>query len=260
MVSPGKKIRLGRIFGKNDKTLIVPIDHGLGSGPVQGLEKIDAVIEMLTAAKVDAVLTTYGSARKYAHMFKRIGLILRIDGGPTDYANDLEATTIMYSVEDAMRLGADAIITSIWLGGEHEVRTAVDATKLAAECENWGMPLIIETFMSAELKVTIENVAMASRIAAELGADLVKTYLTGDADAYRRVTESCFRPVVILGGEKSEDPLNVLHWAKTALDAGAAGTCIGRNIFQHNNPVGLLAALEKIIHEDMNVDQVSHLV
>jgi DhnA family fructose-bisphosphate aldolase class Ia len=260
MSMPGKRIRLGRIFGNNDRTLIVPIDHGLGSGPVQGLERVEDVIEMLTAAKVDAILTTYGSAKRYAHLFKRIGLILRIDGGPTDYATDPEATTIMYSVEDAVQLGADAIITSIWLGGSHEVRTAVDAMKLAAACDRWGMPLIIETFMSAEKEATIENVSMASRIAAELGADMVKTYLTGNVDSYRRVTETCFRPVVILGGEKSEDPLSVLHWARTALDAGAAGTCIGRNIFQHNNPPGLLAALAKIIHDDMNVEQVRDLV
>ena len=260
MSTPGKKIRLGRIFGKNDRTFIVPIDHGLGSGPVQGLERVDDVIAMLVTAKVDAILTTYGSAIKNAHLFNRIGLILRIDGGPTDYANDPEATTIMYSVEDAIRLGADAIITSIWIGGAHEVRTAIDAAKLAADCEKFGMPLIIETFMSVEVEVTIENISMASRIAAELGADIIKTYLTGDADTYRRVTEQCFRPVVILGGEKSEDPLNVLRWARTALDAGAAGTCIGRNIFQHNNPPGLLSALTKIIHEDMNVEQVRHLV
>lgn len=254
----GKKIRLGRIFGSDGKTLIVPIDHGLGSGPVSGLEQPQKIIELLISEGVDAILTTYGVARKNAHLFGNTGLILRMDGGPTDLSGDPEATELMCTVEDAVRLGADAVITSTWLGGEHEARTMSLAMKLAGECEAWGMPLFIETFMSSGVEVSIDHISLASRAAAELGADVVKTYLRGDAESYRKVTNSCFRPIVILGGEKSNDELEVLKWAETAIGGGAAGSCIGRNVFQHRNPAGVLKALKSIIHEDAKVKDVAH--
>lgn len=254
---PGKKIRLSRIFGNDGKTLIVPIDHGLGSGPIAGLEQSSKIIETLISGGADAILTAYGVARKFAPVFGNVGLILRMDGGPTDLAKDPEDTDLMCTVEDAVRLGADAVITSIWLGGNHETRTMKLAMKLAGQCEEWGMPLFIETFMSSGVEVNIKHIALASRVAAELGADVVKTYLRGDAKSYRKVTNTCFRPIVILGGEKSDGELQVLRWVKTAVDAGAAGSCIGRNVFQHKNPAGLVRALRAIIHDGAEVEKVA---
>lgn len=260
MALPGKEVRLGRIFSGQGKTLIVPIDHSLGSGPIQGLKSPSDIIEILLAEGVNAILTTYGVASRFAPLLSKTGLIIRMDGGPTDHAEDPEATGIMCTVEDALRIGADAIITSIWLGGPHEIRTATQAMKLSGECDVWGMPLIIETFISSNIEKTVTNVALISRIAAELGADVVKTYLRGDEEKYREVTATCFRPIVILGGDKSNDQLEVLNWAKIAINAGAAGTCIGRNIFQHNNPRGVIKALKAIIHSGASVDEVSHLI
>ncbi len=257
---PGKKIRLNRIFGNDGRTLIVPIDHGLGSGPVAGLEQASKIIETLVSGGVDAILTAYGVAKKFAPVFGRLGLILRMDGGPTDLAKDPENTDLMCTVEDALRLGADAVITSIWLGGDHETRTMKLAMKLAGQCEEWGMPLIVETFMSSGVEINIEHIALVSRVAAELGADVVKTYLRGDAKAFRRVTDTCFRPIVILGGERSDDELQALKWVKTAIDAGAAGSCIGRNVFQHRNPAGLIKALRAIVHDGAKVEEVSSMM
>lgn len=260
MSSPGKAVRLSRIFSPNYRTLIVPIDHGLGSGPINGLENSEKILQLLISSKVNAIITSYGVASKYSHMFGQTGLIIRVDGGPTDHSEDPEGTAVMCTVEDAVRLGADGIITSIWIGGAHEERAACEAMKLAGACELWGLPLIIEPFISANIEISIENIALGARVAAELGADIVKTYLRGDKNTYKKVVDSCFRPLVILGGEKSDNPLNVLSWARTALDAGATGTCIGRNIFQHENPAGLLVALNAIIHEDMTVEQASILI
>lgn len=257
---PGKRVRLGRVFGNDGKTLIVPIDHGLASGPVAGLEQPNKIIKTLISEGIDAILTTYGVANKFAHAFGKTGLILRMDGGPTDLARDPEATDLMCTVEDALRLGADAVITSVWLGGVHEARTMTSAMKLAGECEAWGMPLIVETFISAEIEITVDHIALVSRIAAELGADIIKTYLRGDAAAFKKVTATCFRPIVILGGEKSGDELQVLKWVKTAIDAGAAGSCIGRNVFQHKNPVGVIKALKSIIHEGAAVSDVAAML
>jgi DhnA family fructose-bisphosphate aldolase class Ia len=260
MSTAGKERRLGRIFGPDGRVLIVPIDHGLMSGAIRGLERPEETLETLIASGADAILAGYGVAKKFHRFLGGAGLILRLDGGPSDFGLDLEATDLMGTVEDAIRIGADAVITSTWLGGPHEARAAAAAMRLAAACDAWGMPLMVETFMSSGFQPTIENIAMAARIACELGADVIKTYLAGDAAAYKRVTGECFAPVVILGGEKTNDELAVLRWAKTAIDAGAAGTCIGRNVLQHQNPGGVTKALRAIIHEGAAVEQVACLI
>jgi DhnA family fructose-bisphosphate aldolase class Ia len=260
MVNPGKELRLGKIFAKDKKTLIVPLDHGIVSGPVKGLEFPRKTIDELKKGGADAFIVTYGMIRNFYKCFEGYGVILRMDGGPSDYANDMEATDLMCTVEDALRIGADAVITSTWLGGPHEARTVASAMRLAAQCDAWGMPLIIETFVSSEIDLTVESVSMAARIGCELGADAIKTYLVGDATEYRKVTESCYCPVVVLGGEKADDELLVLKWTKTAIEAGAAGTSIGRNVFQHKNPQGVTKAMRAIIHENASVEHAAQFI
>jgi len=260
MSSQGKKLRLNKIFGGDGKVLIVPVDHGLASGAVMGLEYPGKTIKDMIEGGADAILATYGIIKKYYQEFGGKGVIVRFDGGPTDWGEDIEATDLMYTVEDAIRIGADAIITSTWLGGPHEARTMTSAAKLAAACEAWGMPLIIETFMSSQVQPTVENVKMAARIACDLGADVVKTYLVGDESSYREVTSKCFCPIVILGGEKNNDELMIFKWVKTAVDAGAVGSCIGRNVFQHKNPKGVVQGLKSIIHGNAAVEDVANLI
>jgi len=260
MSSPGKELRLNKIFAKDKKTLIVPLDHGIVSGSVGGLEFPHKTIDWLKKGGTDAFIATYGIIRKFYKCFEDYGVILRMDGGPSDYAPDMEAMDLMCTVEDAIRVGADAVITSTWLGGPHEARTMASAMKLAAQCDAWGMPLIIETFVSSGIEPTVESVGMAARIGCELGADVIKTYLVGDVEAYRQVTENCFCPIVILGGEKADDELSVLRWTKTAVDAGAAGTSIGRNVFQHKSPQGVTRALRAIIHENASVEQAAQFI
>jgi DhnA family fructose-bisphosphate aldolase class Ia len=224
------------------------------------LEFPEKTIDDLKRGGADAFIATYGIAKKFYKCFAGHGLILRMDGGPSDFAPDIEATDIMCTVEDAIRLGVDAVITSTWLGGPHEARTVASAMRLAAQCDAWGIPLIIETFVSSKLKPTVESVSMAARIGCEIGADVIKTYLVGDAESYKKVTDNCFCPIVILGGEKTDDELLVLKWAKTAIDAGAAGTSIGRNVFQHKNPTGVTKALRAIIHENASVEQAAQFL
>ncbi len=260
MSSPGKELRLGRIFGRDGKTLISPLDQSIASGPVNGLEFPGKIIDDLKRGGADAFIVTYGIAKNFYKCFEGHGLILRMDGGPSDFAHDMEATDLMCTVEDAMRLGVDAVITSTWLGGSHETRTVASAMRLAAQCDTWGMPLIIETFMSSEIQQTVENVSKAARIGCEIGADAIKTYLVGDTETYKQVTDNCYCPVVILGGEKVDDELLVLKWAKTAVDAGAAGTSIGRNVFQHKNPIGVTKALRAIIHENASLEQATQFL
>ncbi len=259
-MNSGKELRLSRIFGKDGKALIIPLDHGLASGPVPGFEDAEKTLKAMISAGADSILATYGMAARYPSAFRDAGLIVRLDGGPSDVAEDKENIDLMGTVEDAIRLGADAVATSTWLGGPHEARMAVQAMRLAGQCQAWGMPLMIECFMSSGYKPTVENVALAARISCELGADIVKTYLTGNAEQYKSVTSTCYRPVVILGGDKSDDELAVLKWAKTAVDGGAVGTCMGRNVWQHRNPLGVMKALTAIIHKGASVSEVAGLI
>ena len=224
------------------------------------MEFPEKTIDNLKRGGADAFITTYGMAKIFYKCFMGHGLILRLDGGPSDFALDIEETNNMCTVEDAIRLGVDAVITSTWLGGPHEARTVASAMRLAAQCDAWGMPLIIETFVSSKLKPTIENVRIAARIGCEIGADVIKTYLVGNVESYKKITEDCFCPILILGGEKTDDELMVLKWAKTAIDAGAAGTSIGRNVFQHRNPTGVTKALRAIIHENALVEQAAQFL
>jgi len=256
----GKELRLSKIFGKDGKTLIVPLDHGIVSGPINGLEYPEKTIENIKKGGADAFIATYGIAKKFYKCFKGYGVILRLDGGPSDFASDIEETNNMCTVEDAIRLGVDAIITSTWLGGPHEARTVTSAMRLAAQCDAWGMPLIIETFVSSKLEPTLENVKVAARIGCEIGADVIKTYLVGNVELYKKIIESCFCPILILGGEKTDDKLLVLKWTKTAIDAGAVGTSIGRNVIQHKNPTGVTRALRAIIHENASVEQAAQFL
>lgn len=260
MCNTGKELRLSKIFGRDGKTLIVPLDHGICSGAVNGLEFPERTINNLKEGGVDAFIATYGMVKKFHKDFAGYGLILRMDGGPSDFANDIEETKLMCTLEDAIRLGVDAVITSTWLGGPNEARTVASSMRLAAQCDAWGVPLIIETFVSSCLEPTVQNVAMAARIGCEIGADVIKTYLVGDAKAYSQVTKECFCPVVILGGEKSDDELMVLKWTKTAIDAGACGTSIGRNVYQHKNPIGVTKAMRAIIHGNASVEEATQFL
>jgi len=258
--SPGKAIRLRKIFQADQHTVIIPLDHGMESGPVAGFEYAEKTLSDMISAGADAILTSFGAIAHYADLLGQVGLILRLDGGETVYSVDVEDVELMYRVEDAVRLGADAVVVNGYVGGPHMKTSFARIGAVASACAAWQVPLMVEMFMGGSVKVSPENVAMAARVAAELGADVVKTHLAGDAQAYRNVVERTFAPVVILGGEKTNDKLAVLHWAKTAVDAGAAGTCIGRNVWQHSNPQGVVRALRAIVHEGASIEQASELI
>lgn len=249
-VNSNKAVRLNRIFAADHRTMIAAMDHGsAGIFPLGGLQTPANLLPCVIENGADAIITSPGIAKFYAHQIGRAGLILRIDGGPTAQTEQWERIRVVLSVEDALRMGADAVIMMGIVGADGETETLANLWRVAAECHAWGVPLVAEMLPGGfkAKEVTIEQIAAAARLAAELGADVVKIRYQGPADQYRYVIESCFLPVIILGGSKQ--PLaQLVKETGDALSAGAAGVAVGRNIWQDPNPGEVTRALKEVVH------------
>jgi DhnA family fructose-bisphosphate aldolase class Ia len=248
--------RLNHIFRPDGRALIVAMDHGLIDGPCYGLEDPGQAITKVVAGGADAVLTSYGVARRYARELAPIGLILRADGGATSLGTNDGPGAVFYTPEDALRLGADAVALSTYPGSPQEVPTLHNLSQLVSEAHTWGLPVMAETvpggFDSGPEFRTQDSIALSVRVAAELGADFVKTPYTSGFEA---VTGSCYVPVVILGGAKRGNERSMLADIKAAVDTGARGVAIGRNIFQADDPAAMTAAVAAILHDGATVDE-----
>ena len=249
-MNSGKQIRLNRLFAGDGKTVIAALDHGIaGLAPLQGLESPDRLIPAITAARVDAVIATPGMVSAFSGLFGKVGLIVRVDCGPTAITGEWSQTRPALAVEDAVRLGADAVIAMGIVGVEGESASLHALARLAAECERWGMVLVGEMlpggFSASE--VSAEQIAVAARLGAEIGADVIKIRYSGSCDSFRTVIRSCYRPVVVLGGSK-QSPEQLITCTRDALAAGAKGVAVGRNIWQSPDPGRVAASLVEAVH------------
>jgi len=252
--------RLNHIFRPDGRALIVAFDHGLISGPTKGMEQPQATLEKIVAGGADAILTSYGVATRFAATLAPLGLILRLDGGGTSLG-EMGPGAQFYTVEDALRLGADAVAISAFPGGANEVETLHIMAQVVGQAHPWGLPVMGEMvpggFDSAPEFRTAENIALAARVAAELGVDWVKIPY---AEGFGYVNETCYVPAVILGGAKKGSERLMLEDIRKALDAGAQGVAIGRNIFQADDPRAMTAAIVALIHEDASVDDAMDIL
>lgn len=247
--------RLGHIFRPDGRTLIVAMDHAAIFGPGKGLEQPATTIGKVVAGGADAIMTSFGIAKQFARELAPVGLILRADGAPTKLGPDVPAP-IWFGVEAALRLGADALCISAFPGHHTERETLDNLASVAREAHAWGLALQAEMVpggmgSGAALR-TVENIALAARLGAELGGDWVKVpYVPG----FDQVTSRCFTPVVILGGSRRDCVAELLAEVKAAMMAGAAGITMGRNIFESDDPEAMTAALSAIIHDDASVEE-----
>ncbi len=249
-MNSGKQIRFNRLFASDGKTVIAALDHGIaGLAPLQGLESPDQLIPAITAARVDAVIVTPGIASAFSELFGKAGLILRVDCGPTAITGHWSQTRPVLRVEDALRLGADAVIAMGIVGAEGESASLHALAQLAAECERWGMVLIAEMLPGgfSVPEASPDQIVVAARLGAELGADVIKIRYSGSCDSFRPVTSSCYRPVVVLGGSRQK-PEQLIASTREALAAGARGAAVGRNIWQSPAPGKVAAALVEAVH------------
>lgn len=251
-----KELRLNRIFASDRRAVIVACDHAGFMGTVRGLEQPERLLDTLMESGVDAVLTTMGIARRFAGCLGRLGLILRVDGGSSVRSRVMGSLHTLFSIEDACRLGADAVICMGMIGMPEEPSSLQNLAALSSEAEKWGMPLVAEMLIQPkEGACTPQDIGFAMRIGAELGADVIKASFARPLADYKEARRACYRPVVVLGGEKVKDEREMLQTIAEALDAGADGVAIGRNVWQHANPAGVCRALVALVHGRASVDQ-----
>lgn len=265
----GKTIRLGRILNPhNRRAAVVAFDHGVHLGVIPGIQKPGEVLEALSEAGADAFLVGPGVARMYASVFTgrgAPGLIMRLDWtnrwrSPELLGSEEGRGRLIASVEDAARLGADAVLVYMFVGYQDpdaEARQVEDVARVAQDCETLGIGCIIEPMargLRADRDVyRPEYIAPLARMACELGADILKTDYSGDAESFRLVTAAAFRPVLIAGGPKTATVREALDMVRGALDAGAGGMFIGRNVFQAPDPPRMMRVLRAMIHENLSV-------
>jgi len=265
----GKRIRSSRFLNKKtNRAVIVPMDHGLPLGPISGLMTPAETFEKVIEGGADAVLMAPGQARICLSGFLGKGapsLILRLDWTNL-FRSVLPATTgsetLIATVEDAVRYGADGVITYFFIGyekDEAEASNLENVASIARECERYAIPYIVEPMARGKRvlgnEYNPEYVKLHVRMAAEIGADYIKTDYTGDPDTFREVVRGCPVPIFIAGGPKVETTREVLEMAKGALEAGAVGVIFGRNVFQAPDPCAMVRALRLIVHEGADVEE-----
>jgi fructose-bisphosphate aldolase / 2-amino-3,7-dideoxy-D-threo-hept-6-ulosonate synthase len=243
----GRDIRLNRIL-KNGKMLCIPMDHGISNGPIQGLEDIHTVIYKCQNEGLTCVLVNKGIAKSLPRPLN-IGLIVHLSGS-TSLGPSPNRKMLLSSVEEAMRLGADAVSVHINIGAKEEPEMLYKLGLISDKCDEWSMPLVAMMYPRGENiknQYDPETVAHTTRIGAEAGADIIKSVYTGDVSSFKRVTKSCPVPIVIAGGPKTNTDKEIIEMCFGAMEAGAIGVTFGRNIFQHKNPPRIVHALRSIV-------------
>lgn len=244
------KRRLRRIFNTDHKTVIVAMDHGnYLDRPMAGVSDPARIVRETLAAGADAILTTFGTAMRCGDALGRGGLILSV-------GDDMPAAEV--AVARALQLGADALKVILYPFTGNRQNQA-NCERLGMDCAEWGLPFLVETipgtFAAGPEMRTPEKVAAGARIGAECGADFIKTFYTGSADTFRLVLENATLPVVVLGGERAADARDALAQIYDAMQAGASGVAVGRNIWGHESPARMTAAIAAIVHGGASVDE-----
>ena len=241
----GMQHRLSQIFRpESDHTVMLAIDHGYFQGPTTGLERVDLSIRPLVPY-ADALMVTRGILRSVIPPTMAQGLVVRASGGPS-VLKELSNEHTAMDMDDAVRLGVSAVAVQVFVGGEFETQSVRNMTMLVDEGYKRGVPVLGVTAVGKELVRDSRYLGLATRMCAELGAQIVKTYYCDEG--FERVTSSCPVPIVMAGGKKLPE-LDALTMAYRAIQGGAAGVDMGRNIFQSDAPIAMLQAVRKVVHE-----------
>jgi 3-hydroxy-5-phosphonooxypentane-2,4-dione thiolase len=241
----GMKNRLARIFRpESGRTVMLAIDHGYFQGPTTGLERVDLSIVPI-APYADALMLTRGVLRSTVPASHGGGIVLRASGGPS-ILKELSNERIALDMEDAARMNAHAVAVQVFVGGEHETQSIENMTTLVDAGFRYGIPVLGVTAVGKELTRDARYLGLATRICAELGAQVVKTYYC--AEGFEKVTAGCPVPIVMAGGKKLPE-LEALEMAYRAVQEGASGVDMGRNIFQSESPAAMIRAVGTVVHE-----------
>jgi putative autoinducer-2 (AI-2) aldolase len=248
------KNRLSRIFDPaSGNTVMLAFDHGYFQGPTTGLERVDVTIRPLVPY-ADALMCTRGILRSQIHPETADAVVLRASGGPS-ILKDLSHEYLAMDVEEALRLNAAAVAVQVFIGGEHESESVHNMTSMVDACNRYGIPVLGVTAVGTQMTRDARYIGLATRILAELGATIVKTYYIED---FEQVTAACPVPIVMAGGKKLPE-LDALQMARDAIDRGASGVDMGRNVFQSDDPVAMIQAVRAVVHEKATAQEAYDL-
>ena len=257
-MSWGKKRRLSQIVGKDGRAVMLAIDHGYFMGATHGMEQPALAIKDLLP-HVDSLMLSPGILRTCVEPNFAKGIVLRASGGNTILDKDIDDEEIILSAYEAVKLGASAVAVSIFVSADHSHQTIMNLSNMINDASNYDLPVLGVTAVGKALKDKKEKryLAHASRIAAELGADIVKTYYCED---FEEVVAKCPVPIVVAGGPKLDTYKDVLNLCYNAVQEGAIGVDMGRNIWQSDYPAAIIQGINAIVHENFSVKEALRLV
>jgi 3-hydroxy-5-phosphonooxypentane-2,4-dione thiolase len=247
----GMKNRVSKIIRPEDgRCVMLAVDHGYFLGPTEGLEIPCRTIQPLLS-HADSLMITRGVLRTSVNPNTDVPIVLRVSGGSSIIGEDLSNESITTSIEDAIKLNATCLALSIFVASKYEHQTLTALSKLVDEGEKYGIPVLAVTAVGKEMARDARYLGLACRIAAELGAHVVKTYY---CENFERVVEGCPVPVVIAGGKKLSKEIDALELAYNAIEHGAVGVDMGRNIWQSDHPVAMIKAVRAIVHKNSDAE------
>lgn len=247
--------RLRKFFKDDGRAFVVACDHAAIYGPIKGMDNIEETLKLLIAANVDGIMAAYGTVRRFPELFAKTNLVLRIDGAASSISKKGSSGAAFYTVEDALRLGAEAMCVTSFPGTDNEEAGWHTLANICRAGHEWGIPVMTEVmpggFADNPEFRNVEVTKVAARVAADTGADWVKIpYVEG----YEEVIATCPVPVVTLGGATKPDPSDTLTMVSKALACGASGATIGRNIWQSKDTYLMASAIRGMIHEGLSLE------
>jgi class I fructose-bisphosphate aldolase len=240
------------------RTVIVPMDHGVTVGPIEGLIDMKTTVNQVASGGANAIVIHKGLVEGgHRRRGKDVGLIIHLSAS-TALSPLPNAKILVCTVEEAIKLGADAVSIHVNVGNGTEREMLADLGSVAREARNWGMPLLAMMYPRGEKikdEYDVKVIKHVARLGAELGADLVKVSYSGSTETFREVVTGCPVPVVIAGGPKMNSDQDILEMVKGAIEAGGAGVSIGRNVFQHRDPSRMVGAISLLVHENASIEE-----
>ncbi len=247
-MSWGKSNRMSSILAGDGKTVMLAFDHGYFLGPLTGMHDPAQVVSPL-AGYVDAIMLSPGILRSCMHPSIKAGIVLRASGGSSVLMEDLSNEDMILEPAEAIKLNADAIALSYFIGSPHEKQTLLALARAVNEASTYDLPVLAVTAVGRELeKRESRFLALAARIAAEFGADIVKTYY---CDNFEHITTTCPVPIVVAGGPKLDSEKQVFDLVYNSMQQGAAGVDMGRNVWQNEFPLGMIQAIRGMVHDNL---------
>jgi fructose-bisphosphate aldolase/2-amino-3,7-dideoxy-D-threo-hept-6-ulosonate synthase len=271
-MNTGKSLRLRRFF-RHQRSVIIPMDHPMYSGPIAGLEDPVKTINRIAQTGADGVLVSPWLLPRAIDVMGQLAVVVRLDGSCSSLGPRVDDMRIVATVEQALNFGAEMVAINVFVGGDNESFMLEKLGETAGVCEAFGIPLLAEMIPANELAHHFgkseshgdeaqqkEAVGIVSRIGAEYGGDVIKTVYTGDRESFAQVVQNTTIPVVVAGGPKSSNDTEFLEGIKGCVEAGAAGLCIGRNVWHRPRMEGMIAALCAITHENASVAEAARLL